>query len=232
MKNKNKIFKIIVLILTILLITVVFIRLNDENIKITKDEKKFKNEYEKLNKTNSNDKKIINVEINKQNNIKYITAKEVIKKLQKGTSIIYFGFPECPWCRNLVPELLKINEEYGMTINYYNALKIRDIKHLDDNGNIVIDKEGTSEYYKIVELLNDYLGEYEGLNNKDIKRLYFPTVVFVRSGKIIGIHIGTVEDQKDPYKKLSSDQKEKLHDILINYFDKLSLSICEQDQKC
>lgn len=213
---KKKIVIVISLLVVIIVGVVLFFVFN--NNKYTKDEVKFSSEY-KLD--------------NKDNNVKYLSVNEVIKKLQKGSSIIYFGFPECPWCQNLVPVLISVNNEYkDNTLYYYNALDIRDQKHLDDDGNIVVDKEGTKEYKKIVEILYDYLGSYEGLNDESIKRLYFPTVVFVSDGKIVDVHIGTVDSQTNPKKKLTSSEKDELTEILERKFDKVLTEACQKDEKC
>ena len=44
---------------------------------------------------------------------------EEIFDILDGTGIIYFGFPECPWCRNAVPVLLDAAEEVGIEKIYY-----------------------------------------------------------------------------------------------------------------
>ena len=210
--------KIVVLVSLLVIILLGFILFFVFNNRYTKDEVKFNQEY-KLN--------------NKDNNVKYLKVSEVINKLQKGSSIIYFGFPECPWCQNLVPVLISVNNEYkDNTLYYYNALDIRDKKHLDDDGNIVVDKEGTKEYKKIVEILSDHLGAYEGLNDESIKRLYFPTVVFVSDGEVVDVHIGTIDSQTNPKKKLTSSQKDELTEILEKKFDKVLTEACEKEENC
>ena len=209
-KKKNIIIIILILIIIILGILIAVVK-NTKSY--TEDEKKFKEEYESLNGTKSKNsgKKIMEVTIPKDNNIKYITSKEVIDILKNKTGVIYFGFPECPWCRNAIPVLINAaNCECLDEVYYFNALSIRDIKHLDENGKIITDKEGTKDYYEIVKILGDKLSSYEGLNDASIKRLYFPTVVFVRDGEIVDLHISTVDDQKDPSKELTKKQKEDL----------------------
>ena len=198
------------------------------------DEKEFKKEYEKFNHKKTKDgKEYLTLNIPKKNNIQYKSAKEIISALQKDTAVIFFGFPECPWCRNLVPILLESIEENDYpNFYYYNALAIRDQKHLDEDGNIVVDKESTAEYKKIVELLGDFLGEYEGLNDPSIKRLYFPTVVFVSDGEIKGVHIGTLDEHKDPYKKLTAKQKKKIKKLFQENISKIEEKVCTGVNKC
>lgn len=208
-----------------------FVDSDTKNI-VTNEEIRFKEEYEKLNGV-YNDKTnhyYMNVNILENSNVKYKNANEIIDILKNGTGVIYFGFPECPWCRNLVPILVDTLNEYTMPFYYYNAYEIRDNKHLDDNGDIVVDKEGTKEYYEIVDILKDYLGEYSGLNDNSIKRLYFPTIVFVKEGKILYVHTGTLDSQEDPYVSLTDEQKNELATIISAYATKVYDVVC--DDQC
>lgn len=189
----------------------------------------FKEEYEQYNEKVNGNQKYMKVNIQEDNPIKYVKYQELIQIIKNKTGIIYFGFPECPWCRNVVPVLLETAEEFGIdTIYYYNALSIRDKKHLDEDGNIIIDEEGTEEYKKLVELLYDYLGPYEGLNDDTIKRLYFPTVLFVREGKIIGIQVSTVDSQENPYINLTKEQHDELKQIYSDYINKTYDILCDE----
>lgn len=215
-------------ILLIIVVLCAYIKINN-NVS-NNDAMKFKNEYESLNEEGY--KKI---EIPEENQIKYSNYKEVVEILKSGTGIIYLGFPECPWCRNAVPVLLDAANETGVdTIYYFNALSIRDKKHLDEDGNIVVDDKGTEEYKKLVEILYDYLGEYEGLNDSSIKRIYFPTVIFVKNGDIKGLHVSTVDSQVNPKEPLTNEQYEELKEIYVKNCLKISGASCSNDmsQKC
>ena len=170
--NKTVIKIIGLLSLLIIIGIIIYISFDD---KTTKDEKQFKNEYENLNgQKNSHGKKYMSIEIPKDNNVTYADYKKTMNFLKEGTGILYLGFPECPWCRNLTPILIKTAKENEINnIYYFNALSIRDIKELKD-GKIVTTKKGTKEYYKLVDKLKDFLTPYEGLNDDSIKRIYFP----------------------------------------------------------
>jgi len=206
---------------------------NDIKPKKETDEIKFKKEYEDLNgkeKENGNGNYSI-LEISKNNKMKYSSEKEILELLENGTGVIYFGFPECPWCRNLVTELISVAQNENLEQIYYlNALSIRDIKKLDDDGNVITEKEGTKNYYKIVSILEEHLGVYEGLNDESIKRLYFPTVVFIKDGKIINVHIGTVDSHEDGNKKLTKKQKDELHEVLTKSVVDTYSEMCEEEK--
>lgn len=193
------------------------------------DSIKFKEEYESLNgKTNDNNKKYKTLNISEDNNIIYSSVDEIINILESGTGVIYFGFPECPWCRNAVPVLLDAADETGSDIYYFNALSIRDTKELDEDGNVITTKEGTDKYYKILELLGDNADIYSGLNDESIKRLYFPTVVFVLDGEVLYHHTGTLDSQEDPYISLTDDQKEELLNIYIDHMHEVLNDFCDE----
>lgn len=201
----------------------------------TTDAIKFMIEYENLNNKLKADGINKHTEINiiEENVIKYSNYNEIVSVLDSGTGVIYFGYPECPWCRNAAPELVKVAKETGLeTIYYFNDMSIRDQKSLDDNGNVIVDKEGTDEYYNLLTRLSDYLGSYKGLNDETIKRLYVPTVVFVKEGNIVGVHIGTVESQTDPSILLNDEQREELQQIYRENMEKVLNNSCSLDVPC
>lgn len=200
---------------------------------ISKDEKKFKTEYESYNGKKNGDKKTMSLTIEDHNYMEYVNSKEALTILENKTGVIYFGFPTCPWCRNIVPILIDAANETSMERIYYaNLLEERDSKRLDEDDEIVVEKEGSDNYHKIVEKLGDYLGSYEGLNDESIKRLYFPTVVFVKNGKVESVHIGTVDSQKDPYQKLNKKEQEELKKIYVKGIRNIQKLTCDTDKTC
>ena len=227
-KDSKFIAAVVILISTIVLVVIAlgglywyFEDKKDADNKIY-DSEKFEKEYEGYNgQENSYGGKYLEIDVDNQNVIRYSSYDEVFSLLENGTGVIYFGFPTCPWCRNLVPVLLDASKEAGIDIIYYfNNKEDRDTKELDEDGNIITTKEGTSNYYKLVEKLEPYLGEYEGLNDSNIKRLYFPTVVFVKDGKIVDVHIGTVDSQENPSVFLNDEQYKELKTTLVEKMEK------------
>jgi thiol-disulfide isomerase/thioredoxin len=203
---------------------------------VTEDSIKFKNEYENLNSTIDKDGKIIypQVALQADNKMYYASFEEIMNLLDKDTGVIYFGRPNCPWSRNAVPILLEAADESNIgKIYYFNAESIRDIKHLNDNGDIVIDKKGTSDYYTLVDKLSSILKPYEGLNDDSIKRLTFPTVVFIKDGNIVAHHMGALESQANPKEPLSVKQQNELKEIYINDMNLILGNTCStSDNNC
>lgn len=199
---------------------------------ITEDEKKFKKEYEDLNgkQREGKDYKNQTIEIEEENKIVYASQDDILKLFENGTGVIYFGFPDCPWCRNAVPVLIEAAKEEDIPkIYYYNAVSERDVKKLD-NGEIKTEEEGSTFYRQILDKLGDKASSYEGLEDDRIKRLYFPTVVFIKNGEIISLHEGTVSSQKDPLVALTEEEKLSLKNIYVKGMEDTFASVC--DEKC
>ena len=228
--NNDTKLKIIATVLTLVVVAIggLYWYFNDskDNDKQVNDIVKFEKEYEDYNgKETPYGGNYLEIDIDKESNIKYSSYDEIYSILEDKTGVIYFGFPTCPWCRNLVPVLLDASKEAGIdTIYYLNNMEDRDTKELVD-GEIVVKKNGTKNYYKLVEKLDSVLGEYEGLNDSSIKRLYYPTVVFVKDGKIVDSHIGTVDSQENPSVFLNDEQYKELKDTLVDKM--LKLIVCD-----
>ncbi len=159
------------------------------------DAQRFKQEYEELNSSS------VNMQISEQNPIKYATINEIFDVLENKTGIVYFGFPGCPWCRNMLPVLLEFAKNNDIdTIYYLNPREVSD-----------------EEHSKLIDTLKDYL---ETNANGDLT-LYVPDVYFVKDGKIIGHHLSTVSTQTDPYVPLTEEQKEELLKIFDDLFVKI-----------
>lgn len=209
----------------------------DKKETTSKDAVTFKKEYEALNnRVNPNNNKLYpEVSISNDNPVKYSSYDEIFEVLKSGTGVIYFGFPECPWARNLVPVMLSAAKEVEIdTIYYLNIKDDRDVLMLNENGDIITEKEGNKKYFELVEKLDSILDDYILTDNdgKSVstgkKRIYTPLLIFVKNGKIIAHHTDTVDSQTDPYVALNDRQSEELLLKLINYMSKISASVCDE----
>jgi predicted bacteriocin transport accessory protein len=193
--NKKKLMVVIDILLGAILVGVMTFGIYQY---LKSDGEKFKAEYEALNNEN------VNINISKNNPIKYVTLDEVFDIIQNKTGVIYFGFPGCPWCRNMIPVLFEAAKNNNIdTIYYFNP---RNVKKSDND-----------EYNKLKEILNEYLSEDE--NGQKV--LYVPDVYFIKDGKIVGHHLGTVDSQEDPTISLTEEEKNELLDIFNELFEKI-----------
>lgn len=99
----------------------------------------------------------------------YKTPTEIVEILEKGTGLIYMGFPECPWCQKYVGYLDEVATSEGLKEIYY--LNIREIR-----------KNNTPEYQRIVELTQKHLDK----DDSGQPRVFVPDVVAVNDGEILG----------------------------------------------
>ncbi len=180
--------------LVALLLTFLIVLVGCKSPKITKvdddiktDSIRFKNEYDMVSKDNL---------------YEYATYLNVTDMLDKGTGIIYFGFPTCTLCKEVVPILDNAAKEKKVkTILYYNFKEIR--------------KNNTAEYQKLAGILSDYIKEDEEGN----KKIEAPTVVFVNKGRIVGVYIGVIDSSKEEV--ISNEEKENLKNNFMSLIDKM-----------
>lgn len=229
---KKYIFLFIVMIISIMIVGCLGQEANkNENAN------KFKEEYEGLNNQKAyGNKTYIPLEISKNNPIKYSNADEIIDVIENKSGVIYFGYPECPWCRSAIPSLLSAADEAGIkTIYYMNLKEERDVKTADINGKVIEEKAGSEGYKKLLKSLDSYLDDYviEDIKGNEInthtKRIYVPLVIFVKEGKVVGLHVDTVKSQTDPFKGLDEKQTEELTLIYLNFMNKVQGNYCDEN---
>ena len=173
---------------------------------------KFKKEYESINgTTSSSGKQIREITIDEENPMVYKTADELVKMIEnKETFLVYFGFAKCPWCRSVLPTLIKASKELGLnTIYYVDVLEIRDTIELVD-GELKTTKEGDENYMKLIELYSDVLSDYAIKNGEEKittgeKRIYAPNVVAVVNGEAKEMVEGVSEELEDPYGEITEE---------------------------
>lgn len=182
---KKKIF----LILGIILLIIVFLSFYIYN----HDNLRFKFSYEIYNDISYSNGKKIRTSIPSDNNVVYIKREDdLVKCLTTGNRVIYFGYSTCPWCRNIISPLLEVIKDNNIDKLYY--VDVESIETTDE---------------KIKEILDGYLS----LDSTGNKRLYVPDVYFIKDGNIVFHHIGTVDSYKNPYKGMSSEEKQQLKGI-------------------
>lgn len=134
----------------------------------------------------------------------YKELKEVMKIFDKGTGIIFLGFPECPWCQQYVVYLDKLAKQYNVNeVYYYNIKSIRE--------------NNTEEYQKMVAKLNDYL-PYDDNGNR---KIFVPAVVFIKDGKLLALdnETATINDGTKPEDYWTEEALELFNTKMGQYFE-------------
>lgn len=239
--KKDKIMLILLLVVFIIVggVMIFFAFQKEEETPLKSDAIKIKEEYEKLNdQTNKSNQTYPTVFLTNENPFVKKTEEEIIEILEKGTGIIYFGFASCPWCRTLMPILETNAKELNIDRVYYlDVQNIRDILELDDSNKPIVKEEGSKGYYKIIQLLDEFLTPYTltDKENKKIdtgeKRLFAPTIVSVKDGKVMSVHVGTIKSQKSGYDELSDSQKKELTKVVKELME-TSISLTCKNEAC
>lgn len=239
---KQKILMILVPILGAILAILSYFKFINTNI--SNDSIKFKNEYEEFNEVEVYGNKYQSLNLSENNPIKYSNYDEILDIIENKDGIVYLGFPECPWCRTIIPVLFEAAKENDIkTIYYLNIKEERDsyviedgklVYELNENGN---EKKGTEGYFKLMRALDKHLTDYtisfEGKTYEtEEKRIYAPTVIFVKNGKILGIHVSSVDSQISGFDELTAEQEEELYSIYEDYILKIKQTTCSNNTSC
>lgn len=240
MKKKMLIFTMMLLIVFTLTACGKNKEIEDEKI-TSNDALNFKEEYEALNNIkNENNGKVyrkVNIQVN--NPFVYKEASDIVDMINnKESFIVYFGFAKCPWCRSIIETLINVANDYDVdTIYYVDVYDIRDTLKLD-NGNVVIDKEGTDDYMKLIKLLDNVLDDYNLTDNDGNsistgeKRIYAPNIVAIVNGKAVGLETGISDSQEDGYQELTTDMLDESYEKLASVIKLLKSNTCSLDSKC
>ena len=214
---------------------------------VSEDAKLFKEEYESFNNEKNDYFAYRNIELVDDNPIIYSTDAKIVKKIEnKESFIVYFGDPECPWCRSIVEQALLSAKENNIKQIYYvrfwNGFHkeiIRDVYELDDNNTPVVKEKGSDAYYKLLEYLDGVLKEYtlKDKNNDEIqvneKRIFLPNFVAIINGEAKELIQG-ISDNQESYnseltKEIIKDEKKVFDDFFSKYSNKLSNTACTKD---
>ena len=187
------------------------------------DALKFKEEYESLNGTKSESGKTIRtITIDEDNPFVYKDASDIVNMVQnKESFVVYFGFSSCPWCRSVLPNLIKASNDLGIDKIYYVDVKeIRDTLKIDGDGKVVTESNGTDDYYKLLEIFDSVLSDYslKDSNGSEIdtheKRIYAPNIISVVDGKVQELATGISTKQTDGYMKLTNEMNQESYDLI------------------
>ena len=154
----------------------------------------------------------------------------------EGNSIFFFCSNEEEKCYDMLKDLNKVAKDNEVMIEYLNVLELRSAFKVTD-GVLTKTKDGSASYYKILNLLNDeledfYVEDKEGKKyNTNEKRLYAPTLVAVKDGKVTSLHVSTLDSQASGYDKLSNDQIKELEKIVSKLIASKNVEVCTND-KC
>lgn len=203
---KKKIMTIgIFIIAAVVIIGVIFLEDDDHN----EVKNNHISEHEKFSKEYE--------ELTEDNVYTYKSMDEIIKILEHGTGVVYLGFPECPWCQRYVVYLNEVAKEEELEeIYYYNIKEDRE--------------KNTEGYQKLVTLLGENL-QYDKEGNR---RIYAPSIIAVKNGKIVGFDDETAYDTKGfekPEEYWTKEEVKELKKKLTKMIKEVNVSMCTDCNK-
>jgi len=229
MKKKIIITISLIVVLAVMGLFLILMKTDEPTKTFTDEEIEFKNEYENLNGTNYNEKVILKeISVDNDNNVKYVNDDEILSLLESGTNVIYFGWPECNWCRTIIPVLIeKIKENNIETLYYYNFKNLR-VAYENNN-----DPKKVEIYEKIIKIIGEDIESLfdETSERSGEKKILAPTVVFIKNGNYIGLHVKSVDSQINSTDVLNENQFKELKKIYQDYLTQLNLEVC-YDEGC
>lgn len=197
------------------------------------DADKFEKEYESLNgKENSYGTKYREISIDDSNPIVYITAEEVVEKIDaKESFYVYFGSNKCPWCRSVIEKALAMAEFNDVSKIYYvdiwdedgNEI-LRDKYEIDEKGKLVQTIKGTDAYYDLLERFDNVLEKYTltDSNGKTVhtkeKRIFAPNFIYVSNGEAKALVTGISKKQTNSNAKLTDEILEDEEAVFNEFF--------------
>lgn len=131
-----------------------------------------------------------------------INVDEILAKLnsdKKETFIVYLGYDTCAWCNCLVPVLNDVLIEKDMKVYYMDF-------HADENYN---NPEG-------IFALSDICIEAGFIDDSQEQQIAFsfPAILYIKDGKVVDLHSGTVSGHDASLSELSEKQTARLKYLL------------------
>ena len=220
----KKSIKYLLIILTLLLLT-----------GCSKDNLKFKEDYESLNGKDTNyNTKYRTITIDENNPFIYSDLKQVNKLIEKKkTFIVYFGANWCPWCRSMLPTAIQKAQENNIKKIYYidvrpdndDKKEIRDVYDFDKNGKIYLSHKGSNEYHKFLKYADNVLADYnshgvdvKGTEYEGTKRVGAPNFILIKKGKAVKMEEGISSKQTDPNMELTDEIIKDMEKIFNNLY--------------
>lgn len=219
------------LFLVFLLMGVISLSVYDMKEKNVSDSLKFKEEYEGFNGEKNDYFEYRNLSITEKNPIIYSSAEEIVQKIENNeTFIVYFGDPECPWCRSVIEQAINSANENGISKIYYVRIWngfhneiLRDVYELDKESP-VLKVKGSVSYYKLLKYFDKLLKDYT-LTNKDNKtiqvnekRIFAPSFIYVKDGNPLQLVDGISKKQESYNSTLTEEILSEEKEIFDKFY--------------
>ncbi|MCF0109714.1 MAG: hypothetical protein HUJ57_06555 [Erysipelotrichaceae bacterium] len=118
---------------------------------------------------------------------------------EKGTGVVFLGYPTCYWCNRAIPAMNQAAKDNDYMVYYVNIMNYIQKEDID----------GLTERIKSILVEED--GEYP---------IYVPLVLAIKDGEIMGSHVALVSSYDETKQDNLNDEQfkelTKIYDKLIN----------------
>lgn len=129
-----------------------------------------------------------------------ISFDEAVAFFEEGKSgVLYFGFPDCPWCQDVIPVLEQESKSENIPVYY---VRTRD----DDKNRLYTDEQK--------EQIIPYIGSYMKDNEEGELTLYVPLVISVVDGQAVDGHEGTIDGHDAKEREMTEEETRQLGEAL------------------
>lgn len=148
-----------------------------------------------------------------------ITLEDLYKKIDnKESFVLYMYFDKCPWCKELGPVVSDYVKDDEDLLNMTYSFNVRpdgerdhDYRYTNDDGEF-----NYPEFKELYDYIYDFLDED--------KKVYVPTLMFVKNGEIVYYHVGTVDSHDANERTMTDEEMTELEGYIKEYY-----SIYEED---
>ncbi|MDD6231025.1 MAG: hypothetical protein PUA95_09905, partial [Lactimicrobium massiliense] len=132
---------------------------------------------------------------------------------------VFYSYETCPWCNRVIPVLDEAAKEAGITVFYVNIYSDDFMSKSDTEKSDIIQ----SLYTCLDPILKK---EKDSETGEEKPVMEVPEVVAVKDGKIVGHHLGVVDDFTLDTNNLSEyqvtdDQVKELKNIYLDLFKEI-----------
>lgn len=125
---------------------------------------------------------------------------EILRDLAYGNDgLYYFGFPDCPWCQEVVPLLV---EEASRADQRFLYVQTRDLNH-----NLRYSQDQARN-------MSLYFPDYFVRNDEGKVVVYVPLIAAVKDGRLVAAHQGTVEGHDAHQRKMTDDERKECQEAI------------------
>lgn len=131
--------------------------------------------------------------------MKRLSMQEAIAMVQEEQdSVIYFGYPDCPWCQEILPLLQEVATASQKDVYY--------VQTRDEAKELLYTNEEKEQFIP-------YLRAYMKQDDEGVYQLYVPLVIRIQDGKVSGGHLGSVDGHDAHERKMTDREKEEVKSI-------------------